>query len=1579
MALPLSASAAVSHVFKATFGGPPATSTNPYPLGSPSDVAVDQSNGDVYVANPGANERQAVTVTATGGTYNLGFEGKVTGATGNGNLSAATGEGSFSAATGEGTLSYAFGVGCTTSIPDVITFETHGGAFAVGQRIEGLGMPSGTTIEAVGPGNTLTISVNLMGAGGSCNEIFAASDEVTGLTTQSGAFAVGQRIEGSGIPTGTTIKAVGPGTLTLSQLPTITATGVSLTAGSNQVTGLTTSTGAFSVGELIQGVGLPANTTITAIGPGTLELSSLPTESASAVSLSAALPYNAPPPTLQGALEGLSTIGIGNVSVTEEAGVYIVTFVQALGKTDVKQITAEASGLTGGTATVTTAAPGTAGYDVEKFNEKGEFLLMFGKDVNKHGNTEAERDVCTKSEECQPGEPAEGPGALELPSVLAVDNSCNQQEPPLTGVACEAFDPSVGDVYVADRGDNLVSKFDASGHIITSWGADGQKNGSDATDLPNFGPLLDVAVNAEGDLYVTGAHYSYSLWRYTQAGAYIPPAQGPRGNSETFFDGVFIVPSFALDPSNGEVYSAEAEPEAIGHSECFLCETLDTFGAGDLSGAAGIAVDGASGNVYAANSTGNDVAVFADARPIVTILPPEEVTESAITLVGQIEPAGRGEITSCHFEYGFDRSYGTTLPCSPPIPPNLPNSASEPTKVTAKITGLVGGTQDHYRLVVTNSAEATRKSSDRTFITTQPPSIDGLRAEDLTATTAQLIAKVNPNGLDTTYKVEYGVTTQYGQVAPEHEVTLEASNSDQTVEIPLSNLTPNVVYHYTLVATNEDGTTIAEDHTFNFYPPSCPNENVRQQSQANYLPDCRAYELVSPGNAGGTFFYPGGPNTGYAASPARFSFTGRYSTVPGSGGSPIDNEGDLYVATRTDTGWVTKYVGLPANEVAVDGGPQMGPPVSAGVVGAGLTGLQGSEIGRSNEANGAPPYKIQNNVLTDPAMDTFADWDDGNIEAEGASNAPYVWSADGRFLERWPTNLSIAPGGHYLAEEGKAPVPTAGGVHALDCLNVVQGGFRGSNLCPGDVTASSDLSHFVFATEWSTFASEGSEGQVTPPGSVYDNNTVTKSVDVASKLAGGAPIPAEPTDEAGDTLQIPAVSSNGSHILMAAGAVGPCGSAQCPEVTHCESTFRGVVSRCQLQSSHLYMRVGDAVTYDVSQGHDVTYVGMTPDGSKVYFTSEEHLTGEDPDHGGTSLYMWSEATNSLTLISKASPGSPAGAGNTADCNASFTSQCGIVTYSDTSYCTLVGGAGGNCHSDNAIAAENGDVYFFSPEQLDGTRGVPNHENLYDYRNGAVQYVTTFTTGPFCYQSSGNSACSDTPIARMQVSANDAHMAFVTASPITQYENAGHLEMYTYEPSTRKIVCVSCNPSGAPATSNVEASQDGLFMANDGRTFFSTDEALVHEDSNGSEDVYEYVNGRPQLITPGKGGVGSESEINPASAPGLIGVSANGTDVYFSTLETLVPEDHNGRFIKFYDARSGGGFSAPPPPPSCEAADECHGPGSEPSAALQSGTGAALGAGGNVTQTPVRHHKKRHKRSRGAHRGRATKHDRAGRK
>ncbi len=57
-------------------------------------------------------------------------------------------------------------------------------------------------------------------------------------------------------------------------------------------------------------------------------------------------------------------------------------------------------------------------------------------------------------------------GAFSDPSQIAVDNSCEQQKPKLTGAECEKFDPSNGDVYVIDSGHDVVDKYTATGKYV---------------------------------------------------------------------------------------------------------------------------------------------------------------------------------------------------------------------------------------------------------------------------------------------------------------------------------------------------------------------------------------------------------------------------------------------------------------------------------------------------------------------------------------------------------------------------------------------------------------------------------------------------------------------------------------------------------------------------------------------------------------------------------------------------------------------------------------------------------------------------------------------------------------------------------------------------------------------------------------------------------------------------------------------------------------------------------------------------------------------------------------------------------
>lgn len=79
-----------------------------------------------------------------------------------------------------------------------------------------------------------------------------------------------------------------------------------------------------------------------------------------------AIPFNVNAATLQTTLEGLSTIGAGNIAVTggpiTGAGVFTFTFQNDLGNTNVAQMTVNPAALTGGgTAAMATTVAGSAG------------------------------------------------------------------------------------------------------------------------------------------------------------------------------------------------------------------------------------------------------------------------------------------------------------------------------------------------------------------------------------------------------------------------------------------------------------------------------------------------------------------------------------------------------------------------------------------------------------------------------------------------------------------------------------------------------------------------------------------------------------------------------------------------------------------------------------------------------------------------------------------------------------------------------------------------------------------------------------------------------------------------------------------------------------------------------------------------------------------------------------------------------------------------------------------------------------------------------------------------------------------
>ena len=137
--------------------------------------------------------------------------------------------------------------------------------------------------------------------------------------------------------------------------------------------------------------------------------------------------------------------------------------------------------------------------------------------------------------------------------------------------------------------------------------------------------------------------------------------------------------------------------------------------------------------------------------------------------------------------------------------------------------------------------------------------------------------------------------------------------------------------------------------------------------------------------------------------------------------------------------------------------------------------------------------------------------------------------------------------------------------------------------------------------------------------------------------------------------------------------------------------------------------------------------------------------------------------------------------------------------------------------------------------------------------------------------------------------------------------------------------MSCRPDGTPAQGDASLIDQtgtlasGFFtprnISDDGsEVFFDTTDSLVPQDMNGQSDVYEWENGTIHLISLGSGAFGSEYVDN----------SADGSDVFIRTRDSLLPQDTDGGLYDVYDARVYGGFPTPATPPMCSSAT-CQGP------------------------------------------------------
>lgn len=469
---------------------------------------------------------------------------------------------------------------------------------------------------------------------------------------------------------------------------------------------------------------------------------------------------------------------------------------------------------------------------VQKFSAAGDFLLMFGGDVNK--TTAAE--VCTAADieggdECGAGVKGSDPG------FFGSDN-LNENRDALT-VAAD------GRVFVGDQ--DRIQIFEPDGTYESE------------IPLPEPGYPLALATDpVSGDLYFT---YRTSL-NYTPE----PPI-------------------YRLDADTGAVLDVL---------------TVDRPGEGSVRG---LATD-QEGNLFASfhGDTGDD----------------------RVDRVVQFGPNGEVLI-------GFAEAFAATE-----------SSYAGGDKVRA-MTDLTANAAGDLYVPASNSLgfEAGSYSAIRAYgpppilygePPNVPPAIGAQFATAVGAEDASVRAKINPRfWSDTAYYVEYGTgsceSSICKRVPAASEITLtEAITQAQldTEDVELDDLSPETTYHYRFVAqSGGGGPAYGPDATFTTLPAtalreSCANDAYRTGAAAR-LPDCRAYEMVSPVDKNGADISTLQTSDNYltgldqAADQGGLLTYSAYRAFADAEAAPYTSQ---YLAERSSDGWLTESIAPPREGIS---------------------------------------------------------------------------------------------------------------------------------------------------------------------------------------------------------------------------------------------------------------------------------------------------------------------------------------------------------------------------------------------------------------------------------------------------------------------------------------------------------------------------------------------------------------------------------------------------------------------------------------------------------------------------------------
>ena len=1144
---------------------------------------------------------------------------------------------------------------------------------------------------------------------------------------------------------------------------------------------------------------------------------------------------------------------------------------------------------------------------IDVFSTAGSFLLAFGWGVA-DGVTSAPQDcgpqATPPTASCFKGLPGGGAGQLAAPQHVAVDN--------------DPASPAFQAVYVTDA--NLgVQRFTAEGGFVQRFGEALLAGGRNAISvgpggdvfvgsslveptpsLRRFAPdgsllgtsvlsgtgfIGEIAADSVGDVYVNRIGPEDLVQKFT-------PSE-PNATLLYSFETGSNTKALAID-GDDNVFAAQQEQHlerrfrtvSVRDSSGTL---LRRIGYGEMElNLNGLAVDEAGTAVFGAESTGNRIIRLKQAQPGPLACCTEEVIGNThATLEGGVNPEGKS--STYHFEYisGADYEANGNSYSGPSPAVSTPESGSVGSDFNlygaeASIgcadpedppqpSCLLPEAEYRYRLIAKNADG--ESSVEDTFVTKPPFEIKATWSTAVGVSAATLNVSADPFGIPAAAYFEYVDAAAYqadlaeggGHDGFAHAVRipdLKAGQSplllgdgegEASASVAVTTLAPGATYYYRAVVEDPFEAEPGPVRALNTYPAfiasaPCANDAFRLGT-ALRLPDCRAYEMVSPVDKnGGDIKVLPSPSED---SPARFEQAAEdgsrltYSSVTAFGqpaGAPYTSQ---YLAARGGAGWSTVAISPPRESKSF------------------VTDIRGKfdvqfKLFSSDLSSG---WLTQE---TDPPLDSCAPSGFINFYRRDSLSGAYEAISTAA-----PTNQTASG---YL--------PELQGVSA-DGSHVV---FRGN----GKLTTNAAGNKNYQLYEW--VKGEGGEC-----GTVRLVSVLPDGKAWIGQSSAGSGVGAIATTRESTVAR--AVSSDGTRIVWSASASG-FGAAPLYMRLNADRE-QSVVSAGKCSEPEKACTI--EITASAAQ-----YWTAAIDASKVFYTA------------GGNLFE-AEIAGATSVSSLVAGGVP-----------------GVV----------------------AASEDGARLYFVSTEVLGG-EGEAGEPNLYLREEGETRLIGTLFGGSAQQEGDlkadrvfGLGVAQAYPLANgVRITADGGRLAFLSAGNLTGYDNVdvadGRLavEVYLYDAEGDELVCVSCNPSGsrpagrlfgpnpavarrvaakmAPVANQLYTAQN--LSADGNRLFFESFESLLPRDDNGRADVYQWTRaggqgecearGTELFVPAAKGCISLISSGQSTEDSEFVDASADGSDVFFKTGESLLPQDP-GQF-DVYDARVGGGFPVQVPPPLCD--------------------------------------------------------------